>query len=185
MLNRTLVAVALCVLAAPAVAMAQEPAAAPKPAPAPITAAAGLKSLHTAVRGFIIRAAEAMPEEHYGFKPTPDVRSFGQLLGHVANTQYNFCTPARKIPSPNKENLEQTATTKAALVAALEAAFEFCDPAYEIADAGLTEVVKWGPRDIAVGYTLTYNVAHNNEHYGNIVTYMRLKGLVPPSSERR
>jgi uncharacterized damage-inducible protein DinB len=182
MLNLTVAAAVLTTLAVPAAALAQDAA---KPAPPPITAAAGLKNLHTQVRGFLIRAAEAMPEENYSFKPTPDVRSFGELIGHLANTNYTFCAGPRKVASPNKDNIEKTATTKAALVAALKEAFAFCDPAYEMADAGLTEMVKFGPRDVAAGYSLTFNVAHNNEHYGNIVTYMRLKGMVPPSSEPR
>ena len=182
MLNRMLVVVALSALAAPAVALAQDPA---KPAPPPITASTGLKNLYTSVRSWITRAAEAMPEEHYAFKPTPDVRSFGELLGHVANTQYNFCAAPRKMASPNKDNIEKTATTKAAIVAALKTAFEFCDPAYNLADAGLTEMVKSGEREVAAGFGLTFNVAHNFEHYGNMVTYMRLKGMVPPSSEPR
>ena len=85
MLKQTVVA-ALSSLVVSTQALAQE---APKPAPppAPITASAGLKSLQTMVKGFIIRAAEAMPEEHYAFKPTPDVRSFGEIVAHVANTQ--------------------------------------------------------------------------------------------------
>jgi uncharacterized damage-inducible protein DinB len=153
--------------------------------PATITASAGLKNLYSNVRGWILGAAERMPEEHYAFKPTPDVRSFGELIAHVANTQYTFCSAARKMENPNKANLEKTATTKAALIAAAKDAFAFCDPAYEMsADTALSEEVKFGPRPVAAGYALTFNVAHDFEHYGNMVTYMRLKGLVPPSSDR-
>jgi uncharacterized damage-inducible protein DinB len=172
---------AVCTLGLPVLATAQD---AQKPAQPPITASAGLKNLYTNSRNWILRAAETMPEEHYAFKPTADVRSFGELLGHIANTQYNFCGPVKKVANPNKDNLEKTATTKAALTAALKEAFAFCDPLYDMADSGLTEMVKSGQREIAAGYGLTFNVAHNFEHYGNIVTYMRLKGLVPPSSQR-
>lgn len=183
MLNRAFVTLVVATLAGPAIALAQDQQ--PKPAPPPITASAGLKNLYTNVKGWIIRAAEAMPEENYSFKPTPEVRSFGEILGHVANTQYTFCAPPKKVVNPNKDDIEKTATTKAALVAALKEAFAFCDPAYDLADAGLTEMVKSGQREVAAGYGLTFNVAHNFEHYGNIVTYMRLKGMVPPSSEPR
>jgi uncharacterized damage-inducible protein DinB len=182
MLTHALVAASLTSFVLTAPAQAQE---APKPAPPPMSASGGLKSLQQMVKGFIIRAAEAMPEEHYAFKPTPEVRSFGEIVAHIANTQYTFCTPVRKVENPNKGNLEKTATTKVVLVAAIKDAFAYCDPAYEITDAGLNEMVKWGQRDIAASYTLTFNVAHNNEHYGNLVTYMRLKGLTPPSSEKR
>ena len=140
-----------------------------------------MKSLYENVRGWVLNAAEKMPEEHYAFKPTPDVRSFGELIGHIANTQYNFCAPARKVPSPNKTNIEKAVTTKAELIAAVKEAFAFCDPAYDMpSDAAMSEEVKFGTRGVAAGYSLTFNVAHNFEHYGNIVTYMRLKGLVPP-----
>ena len=158
---------------------------APQPPAPSITAAGGLKSLYQNVRGWVLASAEKMPEEHYAFKPTPDVRSFGELIGHIANTQYNFCAPARKVPSPNKTNIEKAVTTKAELIAAAKEAFAFCDPAYDMpSDAAMSEEVKFGTRGVAAGYSLTFNVAHNFEHYGNIVTYMRLKGLVPPSSDR-
>ena len=182
MLKTVSVAVALAALTLPSSAVAQEAA---KPSPPPITASAGLKNLYTTVRTYIVSSAEMMPEEHYAFKPTPDVRSFGELLGHIANANYNFCAAPKKTASPNKANIEKTATTKAALVTAVKESFAFCDSAYELADAGLTEMVKSGQREVGAGYPLTFNVAHNFEHYGNIVTYMRLKGLVPPSSEGR
>ena len=182
MLKTISVALALSVVAVPSFAAAQDAA---KPAPPPLSASAGLKQLYTTVKGYVIAAADAMPEEHYAFKPTPDVRSFGELLGHMANANYNFCAAPKKTPNPNKGNIEKTATTKAALVAAVKESFAFCDAAYEVADAGLTEMVKAGQREVGVAYPLTFNIAHNFEHYGNIVTYMRLKGLVPPSSAPR
>lgn len=182
MLKTFSAAILLSALALPSLASAQEAA---KPAPPPLSASTGIKNLYGTVRGYITAAAEAMPEEHYAFKPTPDVRSFGELLGHIANANYNFCAAPKKTASPNKSNIEKTATTKAAIVAAVKESFAFCDSAYEIADAGLTEMIKMGQREVGAAYPLTFNVAHNFEHYGNIVTYMRLKGLVPPSSAPR
>ncbi|CAN5787624.1 hypothetical protein BH24ACI5_BH24ACI5_29070 [soil metagenome] len=182
MLKNIFAALVLSVLALPCFVHAQETA---KPAPPPLTASAGLKNLYTNVKNFIVSSAEAMPEEHYAFKPTPEVRSFGELLGHIANANYNFCAAPKKTASPNTDNIEKTATTKAALVAAVKESFAFCDSAYELANAGLTEMVKSGQREVGAGYPLTFNVAHNFEHYGNIVTYMRMKGLVPPSSAPR
>ena len=182
MLKTVSAALVLSVLAVPSIALAQEAA---KPAPPPLTASAGLKQLYTTVKGYVIAAAEAMPEEHYAFKPTPEVRSFGELLGHMANANYNFCAAPQKTANPNKANIEKTATTKAALVAAVKESFAFCDSAYDVTDAGLTEMVKAGQRQVGAAYPLTFNVAHTFEHYGNIVTYMRLKGLVPPSSAPR
>ena len=180
MMRNAFAAALLSVVCLPAASLVQDAA---KPAPPPITASAGLKNLYTNVKNFIVSSAEAMPEEHYGFKPTPEVRSFGELLGHIANANYNFCAAPKKTANPNKRDIEKTATTKAALVTAVKESFAFCDSAYEVADAGLTEMVKSGQREVGAGYPLTFNVAHNFEHYGNIVTYMRLKGLVPPSSK--
>ena len=155
------------------------------PAPPDLTSmSGGLVSLYRSIRLNLIEAADLMPEEHYGFAPAGDVRTYGQLVGHVANTQYNFCTPAREVPNPNKLNLE-TLKTKAELVAALKAALEFCDAAYNtLTDAAMAAATKFGQAPITKGYTLTFNVAHDNEHYGNMVTYLRLKGLVPPSTAR-
>jgi uncharacterized damage-inducible protein DinB len=145
----------------------------------------GVKSLYRSIRLNVVEAAELMPDAEYRFKPTPDVRSFGELIGHVTNTHYNFCTAARGISSPSKINHE-TLDTKAALVSALKASLEFCDAAYdETTDANIGAAAKFGSAAITRGYALTYNIAHDNEHYGNLVTYLRLKGLVPPSSARR
>ena len=146
--------------------------------------AGGMKSLYRSIRQNILEAAELMPEDKYAFKPSADVRTFGQLVGHVTNTHYNFCSAAREVPSPNKRNNE-TLTTKAELVAALKESLAFCDAAYELSDTDLIKPAKFGTAAITRGYALTYNIAHDNEHYGNIVTYLRLNGLVPPSTARR
>lgn len=145
----------------------------------------GEKGLHDMAKNNILRAAEKMPEEHYSFKPSPDVRSFGQLVGHVADAQYLFCSPvaAKAAASPG---VEKSKTAKADLVQALKDAFAFCDGAYSaLTDAQAGEMVKLFGGDRAKATVLSFNTAHNMEHYGNMVTYMRMKGLVPPSSERR
>jgi uncharacterized damage-inducible protein DinB len=171
---------ALILLLPCASAQAQAPAA-----PDLTSMSGGLISLYRSIRLNLIEAAELMPEEHYAFAPAGDVRTYGQLVGHVANTHYNFCAPARDVPNPNKANLE-TLKTKAELVAALKASLDFCDAAYNtLTDATMPAAPKFGQAPITRGYTLTFNVAHDNEHYGNMVTYLRLKGLVPPSTARR
>jgi uncharacterized damage-inducible protein DinB len=136
------------------------------------------------VKGYLLRSADLMPEEHYAFKPTAAVRSFGQLVGHVAATQYVFCAAARNEPNPQQEEFEETRSAKARLVEALRASFEYCDAAYRMTDVRATAMAKipnWGER--APLSILVLNIAHDNEHYGNIVTYLRLRNLVPPSSQ--
>jgi len=177
-----IVALTLAVLAGHRVhVLAQAPAAAP---PALETMAGGLAQLYRSIKANVIEAAELMPEEHFAFKPAPDVRSFGELVGHVTNTHYNFCAAARGVPSTARVNHE-TLKTKADLVAALKASVEFCDAAYaDLTDAQVLSPATFGQTTITKGYALTFNIAHDNEHYGNMVTYLRLKGLVPPSTAR-
>lgn len=147
--------------------------------------AAGQKFLNSMVKANIIRSAEKMPEENYAFKPTPEVRSFGQLIAHVADSQYAFCSAVLGTPNP-APGIEKSKTTKADLVQAVKDAFAFCDPAYDnLTDAEAGAQVKFFGGNQAKVTVLAFNTAHNNEHYGNIVTYLRMKGLVPPSSEPR
>ena len=146
--------------------------------------AAGQKMLFSMIKNNIIRSAEKMPEENYAFKPTPEVRSFGQLIGHVADSQYMFCSAVLGTPNP-APGIERSKTTKADLVQAVKDAFAFCDPAYDgLTDAQAGVMVKF-MGDQAKVTVLAFNTAHDNEHYGNIVTYLRMKGIVPPSSEPR
>lgn len=146
---------------------------------------AGIKGIYTIAKTNVTRAAEKMPEENYAFKPTPDVRSFGQIVGHIADAQYLFCSAAtgEKNPAPG---IEKSKNTKADLVKALNDAFAYCDKAYDgMTDAHAADIVKFFGRDQARLAILAFNSAHDMEHYGNLVTYMRIKGLVPPSSEQR
>jgi uncharacterized damage-inducible protein DinB len=125
-----------------------------------------------------------MPEDFYGFRPTPEVRTFGQIIGHFATEQNQFCSAALVEKNPDPQNFEKTQTTKTGLAAAILASFRYCDRAYQLTDAQAIKrqaIPGWGER--APLSILVLNIGHDNEHYGNIVTYMRLKGMVPPSSQ--
>jgi uncharacterized damage-inducible protein DinB len=152
----------------------------------------GAAHLNDLVKANIIKAAEKMPEEHYPFKPTPEVRSFAQLVGHIADANFGLCSVASS-EKPPAMGIEKSKTTKADLVKALQDSYAFCDRAHaEMTDARGTQMVKFSagpaearrPEEMSRLTVLHYKTAHANEHYGNIVTYMRLKGIVPPSSER-
>ncbi len=149
--------------------------------------AAETKGMYESIKGNIIKAAAKMPEANYSFKPTEDVRSFGQLIGHVADAQYLFCSPVKGEKSPNAApGIEKGKTTKADLTKALADAFAYCDAVYtSMDDKSIVEKAKFFGRERTKLNILNFNSSHNNEHYGNIVTYMRLKGIVPPSSEGR
>lgn len=141
------------------------------------------KSVYGGVKGILLRTAEKVPEEKFIFKPTDAVRSFGQIVGHVADAQYLFCSIAlgEKNPAPK---VEQTKTSKADLIAALKDAFAYCDRAYDgMTDASAVQIVKLFGGDTPKLGVLTVNNLHSIEHYGNLVTYMRLNNIVPPTSE--
>jgi uncharacterized damage-inducible protein DinB len=141
------------------------------------------KIVQTQVTVWIERAAEKMPEEQYAFKPDPASRSFGQILGHIADAGYLFCSTVLGESSPSP-GIEKTKTTKAELRAALHDAFSYCNRAYDaLTDASANETVTaFGQERNKLG-ALWFNASHNLEHYGNLVVYMRLKGIVPPSSD--
>lgn len=151
--------------------------------------AASAKAMHATIRRNLAEAADAMPAEEYAFKPTPQVRSFGQLIGHVINGNFYFCSQAKGERPPSTQNFEQV-TDKAALTKGLKDALAYCDEVYAAtSDANFSQAVKVaGPGATATpttrGLVLMFNTTHNNEHYGNVVVHMRLKNLVPPSTAR-
>ena len=146
--------------------------------------AAAIKPLYDSFKGWIVAAAEQLPEADYGYAPTSGVRTFGQLFGHIANANYMFCSQGGAGESPSKVDIEKTVTSKAELVAALKAAFAFCDAAYALPDAQLTDEVELFGMKGSKLWVLNFNAVHNAEHYGNLVTYLRMKGMVPPSSQQ-
>jgi len=135
------------------------------------------------IKIILLRSAEKMPQKNYSFKPTDAVRSYGQIIGHVADTQYMFCSIELGEKNPDLK-IEQTITSKADLIAALKGAFAYCDKAYDgMTDVSASQMVKLFGNDTPKLGVLAGNCMHSLEHYGNLVTYMRLKNIVPPTSE--
>jgi len=165
------------------VALAQAPAKFAEPVSQDNPFSAHNKFLYGGMKLILLRSAEKMPEENYSFKPTDAVRSYGQILGHVADVQYSFCSVVLGEKDPNP-NIEKTKTSKADLIAALKDVFAYCDPAYDgMTDTSGAILIKHiGMNSTKLGL-LNGNVLHMIEHYGNLVTYMRLKNIVPPTSE--
>ena len=142
------------------------------------------KSFWAAVTGYVLRSAEKMPEENYAFRPTPEVRSFGAILAHIADEHYLVCSADKG--EKKDMAVEKTKSTKAEIVAALKDSVAYCDASYDaLTDARATESIPFYGRGRARIGALQFNVLHDFEHYGNLITYLRLKGLVPPSSEPR
>jgi len=173
------------VVAVPVTGLAQESTAAPAQAPAPSNPiSASQNKMYTMLSSVVIAAAEKMPEENYSFKPTPDVRSFGQLVGNLADSQYYFCSSVAGEKKPPID-IEKSKTSKTDLVAALKESVAYCTKTYAgMTDTKGSEMMKLMNQDFAKLTVLSGNTAHDYEHYGNMATYMRLKGIVPPTTEK-
>lgn len=144
---------------------------------------ADAKRSYESIKNNLTRMADKMPEEHYGFQPVPEIRTFGQLVGHVADSQARNCS---SVSGEAKDVGAAAKKSKADLVAALKESFTLCDAAFNaLTDASALQMVEGrrGPRPkLAV---LTGVTTHSNEEYGYMAVYLRLKGVVPPSSEGR
>ena len=152
-------------------------------APSPLMASSS--AFYGLMKDNVLRSADKMAEADYSFRPTPDVRTYGELLAHIANAQFIFCG----IASDGKmvmKNFEKTAKTKTEIVAALNEGFAFCDRVYQkLTDTDAATMVSFFGQQRTKLSLLDFNIAHGFEHYGNLVTYMRMKGIVPPSSEKK
>jgi len=145
----------------------------------------GAKFLYNITKDDVLKSAEEMPEANYSFKPVSTVRTFGELVGHVADAQYEFCAPVVG-DGAKSPGVEKNKTSKADLIQSLKEGFAYCDKAYDnMTDARGAEMVKFFGQDAPKLTLLNFNSAHNDEHYGNMVTYLRIKGLVPPSSQHQ
>lgn len=182
-MKKTVLALLLCAAASPLVAQDAKPAPAPA-APASDPAMTGLKVAWNRVKDITVRAAEKMPEEHYGFQPTPEVKTFGQFVGHVADAQYMMAGMILG-EKPPVVDAEKTKKTKAELVAALKESVAYMDRAFALSDAAVAGPVKLFGTETNKFAVVGLAIGHGWEHYGNLVTYMRMKGIVPPSSEPR
>jgi uncharacterized damage-inducible protein DinB len=159
------------------------------PPPAGKVIATVVQRQFATVKRYISQSAELMAEADYQFKPqgtAADIRTFGAILAHVAGSSFVYCAAAKGVASPHAEDeFEKSATTRAAITKAVNEAMAYCDQAYSAyTDAQLSEM---GNAPFAEGkapriQALLGNISHMNEHYGNLVTYFRAKGIVPPSS---
>jgi uncharacterized damage-inducible protein DinB len=148
-----------------------------------LTAGAGMAWAQAAPGPWSTTVKSGWGDADYGFKPAPTVRTFGQVIGHLANDHYLICSAAKGEKNPQAGTDFEKTTGKAALVKALQDSIAYCDGVYDtMTDAKGVEVIEmFGGKYPRLG-ALTINVSHSSEHYGNLVTYLRVKGLVPPSS---
>ena len=159
----------------------------PAAAPPPCTENCPAKEVQTSyarVKGWILKSANETPAEDYSFKPTPDIRTFARVVNHVTEAQAHICG-AINGSKPDAITVPPETADKATILAALNASFAECDKAYaSVTDANMTEMITLGPVKRSRLGLLWGNASHDNEQYATLALYMRLKGLVPPSSEK-
>lgn len=144
-----------------------------------------LKAQMDTFRQNALEAAEKVPASEYAFKPTPEVMSFHQLLAHLTDANYSICSPLKNEANPNTSGTEKKAPGKE-VIPALKASFDYCDAALAaLTDAKLATTIKRGTTERPLAYYALHLLDHTALHYGNLITYMRLKGVVPPETERR
>jgi uncharacterized damage-inducible protein DinB len=146
-----------------------------------VSLAADLKQSYEGVKDNILKAAEKMPEEDYSFAPTKEERNFGGWVAHVADAQMGGCS---RIAGTPKNIKASSKTSKSDLVAALKESFEMCDAVYNATtDANANDPVPSFRGQTARAAALYGNFGHDQECYGTMAVYLRLKGIVPPSTE--
>ncbi|HLK49517.1 MAG TPA: DinB family protein [Bryobacteraceae bacterium] len=140
------------------------------------------RQTYALIKPSLLRAAERMPEEFYSFRTVPEVRTFGEMIAHVADGQLRMCAVVKGEQVTANAGSKKS---KADLIAALQASFDYCDPIYaSITDAEASAKVRWARWEMSKLGLLSWNIEHDNEMYGIIGAFLRIKGIVPPSSDR-
>jgi uncharacterized damage-inducible protein DinB len=157
------------------------------PAPAGDPQINAVKVQYGLAKNWVTKASDKMSEELYGFQPTPEVRTYGKVLAHVADANYFICAMSKGEKSPMEmQSIEKTKTTKADIQKALADSYTYCEGAFAaLTPAKAAEAVDMFGMPQTRLSALGFVVAHNFEHYGNLVTYMRINKIVPPSSEQQ
>jgi uncharacterized damage-inducible protein DinB len=157
----------------------------PQPRP-PQTFATYLQGQYATLKRNITGSVDKMPAEHFSFKPVPEVMSYAEMLTHIVETQYGYCSTVKGATNPGA-SLNFKVTDKVAVGQLVKDSFAYCDDAFAaVTNENALEMLTRGSapnqRQLARVNQLTQLIVHGNEHYGNLVTYMRIKGIVPPSS---
>jgi len=179
--KRTVLSFLVCAVSMGATSLGAQPA--PSGPDRPVAAA--LERLWSETIRHITTVAEETAEADYGWRPTEGVRSIGEMIGHIAGAQYLICAAALGDPPRDEDAVERNATTRTALIDALKASTAYCERAYAQPDSALGADTELFGQTGTGFYALGMNATHNGEHYGNLVTYLRIRGLVPPSSRPR
>jgi len=180
-------AAAAFIILSATLAIAQAPSAAPATPPTPVklSATADVMRSYNGLKTNILKAADKMPADSYSFRPTLEIRTFARVVNHVTEAQFRSCGTINGTAPDTLPKVPPETADKAAIVSALQASFAECDKAMaSLTDDNLLQMVTLGPvTRTRIGFAWA-TVSHDNEQYATLALYMRLKGLVPPSSEK-
>jgi uncharacterized damage-inducible protein DinB len=148
----------------------------------------GVREQWNGIKRNIQQSAELMPEATFDYRPVDGVRTFGEILAHVAGASYQICSSAKGEKAPYDEPyFEKNAKGRAAITKATNDAIAYCDGVFTaLTDASAAQKVQnpFGQDQVTRLTVLIQQIGHDSEHYGNLVTYFRMNGIVPPSSRR-
>lgn len=142
-----------------------------------------LRQMYEAGKNYVVATADQSPAEDFDFRPTESVRTLGQVIAHLADTHFVVCSIALGEPNPNASSVERAELDRDELIAALQRSYEYCDRAYAQSQQVLSAPAELFGQQTSRFHALNLNVSHDFEHYGNLVTYVRMRGRVPPSSQ--
>jgi hypothetical protein len=181
--NARVSALVFAVFMIPTVSAAQQTAA---PAGKTFSLASELPGGYQSLQRNLVETAEKMPDEHYSFRPTPEIKPFGQLVAHVALSQFRTCAMLKDEPSPRKDEKEEAARSKAEAIALFKASTAYCEPLISaLTETTMSELVEVGQNKAAKGLLPIALITHGMEMYGTMAVYLRLKGIVPPTTEQQ
>lgn len=169
-------------LAIPALALAQATPATPA---SPTGPAGEVQRSYAGLKANILKAADKMPAADYSYKPTPEIRTFARVVNHITEAQLHSCGLANGTTAASLPTVPPETADKAAIMQALQSSFSECDKAFAATtDANLSDSFTMGPMKRSRIGLVWGTVSHDNEQYATLALYLRLKGLVPPSSEK-
>jgi uncharacterized damage-inducible protein DinB len=143
----------------------------------------GIRANWRSQASMVTRSGEMMPDSAFSYRPVATVRTFGEVIAHVAGSQYMICAAALGEPARAEDAIEKIAKRKEEVMDAMKKSTAYCERAYAQNPTLLAQSTKLFGDTMTKFAALSLNAVHNGEHYGNLVTYLRMKGMVPPSSQ--
>ncbi|MBI2816714.1 MAG: DinB family protein [Acidobacteria bacterium] len=144
-----------------------------------------LKAQWEITRGLVVGMVEAVPESKWGYKPTPEVRSFREQFTHLISENFYYMSMVADDKAPDRAKLEAL-TNRDEIIKTLKDSYDYGAKALSaLTDQKATEMITIRGQQVPRWTAALYNLTDNMDHYGNLVVYVRLNGMVPPRTAAR